>query len=222
MNLPARFLDDLRALNSSQLRAAAVNAEVLRNRDDPRHGNEERARKAEELLKTALRYSDTIVWHWNIDEDKIEWSGAVKEIYGAEEFELDSWSRIQNRIYHADLAGLEEAIRSSCASGTDYHHEYRIVRSNGEIRWLVGSAGLLRNVTGRIYGMAGVNYDITIRKRTEEEMKQRERDFRELTNAIPQIVFTANTCGEIEYSNERYYGCPAPGNGAPRAAAGPS
>jgi PAS domain S-box-containing protein len=47
--------------------------------------------------------------------------------------------------------------------------------------------------------------DITERKRTEEALSQSEGHFRALAQALPQIVWTADAEGGIEWFNQRWY-----------------
>jgi len=170
-----------------------------------RHESEERALRAEELLSTALQYSNTVVWRWNIDEDKLEWWGKVKEVYGVDAADLGNAAGFRKVVFPNDVAGVQEAIARNRASGSDLQHEFRIVRPDGEIRWIASRAGMLRDEQGHVYGMAGVNFDVTNRRTAEEERKQSDRDFRELTNVIPQIVFRTNALGAIDYRNQRYF-----------------
>jgi len=166
--------------------------------------SEARARYAEELLRTALQYSNCVVWHWDIDKDHTEWVGAVKELYGWDASDLSSASASEKVVLPADLPALKDAGARSIATGSDFRHEFRIVRPDGQIRWIAGRAGLLRDPSGRVYAMAGVNFDVTDRKTAEDERKQSEIDFRELTNLLPQVIFTANPCGDLTFRNQRF------------------
>jgi PAS domain S-box-containing protein len=47
--------------------------------------------------------------------------------------------------------------------------------------------------------------DITERKKAEETLRESERRFRELADAMPQIVWTARPDGLVDYCNERGY-----------------
>jgi PAS domain S-box-containing protein len=58
---------------------------------------------------------------------------------------------------------------------------------------------------GEVEAVAGTTRDVTERKRFEEELKDSERRFRTITNAMPQMVWTALPDGSIDYHNERFY-----------------
>jgi PAS domain S-box-containing protein len=58
---------------------------------------------------------------------------------------------------------------------------------------------------GEVEAVAGTTRDITERKRFEEELRDSERRFRTITNAMPQMVWTALPDGTIDYHSEQFY-----------------
>ena len=58
---------------------------------------------------------------------------------------------------------------------------------------------------GEVEAVAGTTRDVTDRKRFEEELRASELRFRTITNAMPQMVWTALPDGTIDYHNERFY-----------------
>jgi PAS domain S-box-containing protein len=58
---------------------------------------------------------------------------------------------------------------------------------------------------GEVEAVAGTTRDVTERKRFEEDLRDSELRFRTITNAMPQMVWTALPDGSIDYHNERFY-----------------
>ena len=58
------------------------------------------------------------------------------------------------------------------ANGSDFSHEVRIRRADGQERWLAATGQLTRDSSGHPLKMIGVNYDITERKRVEAELRE--------------------------------------------------
>ncbi|WP_305822316.1 hybrid sensor histidine kinase/response regulator [Massilia brevitalea] len=58
---------------------------------------------------------------------------------------------------------------------------------------------------GEVEAVAGTTRDVTDRKRFEEELRDSEQHFRTITNAMPQMVWTALPDGAIDYHNEQFY-----------------
>jgi len=58
---------------------------------------------------------------------------------------------------------------------------------------------------GEVEAVAGTSRDVTDRKITENNLRQSESRFRQLADAMPQIVWTATPNGYIDYYNDRWY-----------------
>jgi len=58
---------------------------------------------------------------------------------------------------------------------------------------------------GEVEAVAGTTRDVTERKQFEEELRDSELRFRTITNASPQMVWTALPDGTIDYHNAQFY-----------------
>jgi PAS domain S-box-containing protein len=63
----------------------------------------------------------------------------------------------------------------------------------------------LHDCAGQIVGINSTIEEITERKRTEQALRESERLFREMAEAIPDIVFTTQPDGSYEFINSRFY-----------------
>ena len=76
-------------------------------------------------------------------------------------------------------------------SGEDqYDAEYRIIRPDGEIRWIFGRGRVVRDASGTAVRYSGVDMDITDRKRTEEALRESQERYRTLVENATDLVFT--------------------------------
>lgn len=109
-------------------------------------------------------------------------------------------------IHPADADRAVAAWRESIASGTPYEVENRYLRpSDGRYRWYLTRALPARDDSGRIVRWYGTSTDIDDRKRTEQALSVSEERFRQLADAMPQIVWTARPDGFVDYFNRRWY-----------------
>jgi diguanylate cyclase (GGDEF)-like protein/PAS domain S-box-containing protein len=65
----------------------------------------------------------------------------------------------------------ERILEMACRQAdSDYNEEYRIVRPDGQVRWIADRAFPVRDENGKIYRIAGVARDITERKRLDAQV----------------------------------------------------
>jgi PAS domain S-box-containing protein len=98
------------------------------------------------------------------------------------------------------LAVIEEAIREKKV----FHFEHRVRRVDGTLGWTFSRAVPLLDHEGEIVEWFGVASDITERKQAEEAIRESEARFRELADAMPQLVWMARPDGTVDYYNRRY------------------
>ena len=63
---------------------------------------------------------------------------------------------------------VKQTIARSLGNGL-HHIEYRIIRPDGQVRWLESRGQVVRDLDGKPLGMRGVSMDVTARKDAEEE-----------------------------------------------------
>ncbi|HEY7820375.1 MAG TPA: PAS domain-containing protein, partial [Vicinamibacteria bacterium] len=78
---------------------------------------------------------------------------------------------------------------------TSFELEYRIVRPEGEVRWLRTRGFPIENDVGEVYRLAGVTEDVTDKKRAEDELRKSEGRTRALLRAMPDLMFRMSRSG---------------------------
>ncbi len=79
----------------------------------------------------------TGMWDWNLSTDAVTWSQECYAIHGMKEGEFDGTAAAFDRLVHAiDKSRVWEAVRSATQERTKYECEFRVIRPNGEIRWV--------------------------------------------------------------------------------------
>ena len=102
------------------------------------------------------------------------------------EHELELWERAVVAREHCD-------------------YEQRLRGADGAYRYFSVRAVPVFAPDGTIREWAGIHSDITQRQLTEQSLREGERRFRELADAMPQIVWEAQPDGHIDYYNRRWY-----------------
>jgi PAS domain S-box-containing protein len=104
-----------------------------------------------------------------------------------------------DRVQDLKLWELAVAARLPC------EYEHRLRRHDGEFRFFSVRAVPVFTDDGTIREWAGIHSDITQRKMTEQSLRDGVRQFRELADAMPQIVWGADPEGHFDYYNRRWY-----------------
>src|SRR6185312_14777817 len=105
-------------------------------------------------------------------------------------------------IYPEDLPKWLEQWRALIASGKGGEIEARLRRHDGAYRWFLIRVEPLPEESGEILRWYGTNTDIEDRKRTEEKLREDEREIRQITDAIPQTIVIQDPDGTPVYANQ--------------------
>jgi PAS domain S-box-containing protein len=89
-----------------------------------------------------------------------------------------------------------------CQAGSEVEEvEFRVVRPDGDVRWVVGESAGVRDENGGVYRICGAVSDATDRRRAERRMRESEERFRQLAEAsFDTIVVTQE--GVIREANQ--------------------
>ena len=111
-------------------------------------------------------------WVWYLKTDEVIDLGNSSEILGFPR--LDSYHMFESALHPDDREKVRENIASAIQTGR-YDSEFRTVRSGGEIRWFRAIGSVLSDEAGDPVQMAGVNFDITEKKRIEQALLKSEK-----------------------------------------------
>jgi PAS domain S-box-containing protein len=75
-------------------------------------------------------------------------------------------------IHPEDVEGIVEKWRASLASGEPFLHEARVLRADGEYRWMLHHKVAVRDGCGQIVKWYGSSIDIEDRKRAEVQLRR--------------------------------------------------
>src|SRR3954452_23028432 len=127
-----------------------------------------RVRDSEERLAFALEAGQMGTFDWHISSGRILWSPTVERLHGYDPGTLPAAAQSYCNQLHPEDRDRVRAQLHEILAGTDGHRvEYRIVRPDGEIRWLECFAKVFPDASGHVVRVVGVCADVTERKEAE-------------------------------------------------------
>jgi len=139
-------------------------------------------KRAEEELKQQQRHlvdaqalAHLGSWDWDVETGEGKWSDELFRIFGYEPGAIAvTYDRFLASLHPDDHASVLAAIKDAHLGTRPYDMEYRIVRPNGEVRFIYARGDVHRDVTGHPLSMAGTVLDITERRHVEAALRASE------------------------------------------------
>jgi len=136
-----------------------------------------RLRAGEALLRSLVSNIPGVVYRCVCDKDwTMQWlSDEIEELagYPADEF-IDSAVRTFASVIHPDdREQVERSVTEGAEAGRPFTLEYRIVRRDGEVRWVLERGQVQQAEDGRRW-LDGAIFDITARRAAEQALRERE------------------------------------------------
>jgi PAS domain S-box-containing protein len=112
---------------------------------------------------------------WHADQKVELMSDEIERIsgYPPVNFLASARRTIPSIIHPDDREGVEQAMADAGKREEPFALEYRIVRADGEVRWVLDRGQLVPGPGGRLW-MDGAIFDITERREAEEALRRRE------------------------------------------------
>jgi len=182
----ALCFDDLqtdRTWSSETVARLTLIAQVFSNALE-RKRFEEALFKSEARLNLAADSAEAGIWEYDCNSKTFWATGKAREIFGYDPDESVTMATFESSIIADDRDRIREAMALSIGQGEPVNIEYRIEDKDGHLKWILsrGRSHFLPN--GEAERLAGVSIDITSKKKTEEELKNRIQEVEELKQLL--------------------------------------
>jgi PAS domain S-box-containing protein len=145
-------------------------------RERQRREAEEALRTSRELFRELAETIEEVFWVREAAGNRVLyvspayeriWGRPVRDLYAAP----DSWLEA---VHPEDREQVRAAVAHRQSSG-EYDVEYRIVRPDGQVRWIRDRAYPVRTPTGEVMRLVGVAWDITESRHLAEQLRQAQK-----------------------------------------------
>jgi two-component system cell cycle sensor histidine kinase/response regulator CckA len=169
------------------VRRILVTAEDITGR---KQGEEELRRSEERLIQAQdlahLGYIDV-----DVQTHNSYWSDETYRILGLVPGSAPaSYELFMSCVHPEDVDRLTRTLNSLFARNVDWAMEYRIVRPNGEVRWVAGQGEAVYDRASASIHYVGVMLDITERKEAERALWRSQEQMAAVTEAAMDAMIT--------------------------------
>jgi len=136
-----------------------------------RKRNEKALTVSEARLRLAAASASAGLWTVDLTSGHIWGTEKTKEILGFAPAEELDMPKFLSAVHPEDRDAVQRATDDAVVSGEERGIEYRIIRPDGQIRWIAGRGRLYRGDSGLRNLLMGVLIDITERRQTEQALQ---------------------------------------------------
>lgn len=143
-------------------------------------------RHSEEMFSILASSIDDVFYITNLRENRLEYlSSSFTRVWGRPAGILDDLSRFAETVHPEDLDRMR-SDKALQAKGKRVTAEYRMIRPDGEVRWILDRAFPVRGA--ETLRSAGIASDITARKRAEERLAALYGELQHRTRNLMGVV----------------------------------
>jgi len=151
----------------------------------------------QQQLELALRAGDMGLWDWNVDTGEVFLDEGWSAILSYAKDELRPHHSTWRSLIHPDdrkrvTINLKRHLTGMLPS---YEVEYRLRSNSGEWKWVLDRGKVIERDPrhGRPTRVAGIYFDVTLRKRVEEALHQNEQRLRQMFDAAKDCIYFKDT-----------------------------
>ncbi|MFH0739468.1 MAG: PAS domain S-box protein [Candidatus Omnitrophota bacterium] len=159
---------------------------------------EEVLQENERSLAQAQQLAQLGNWKFIPATGKTVWSKEMFRIYGLEPAnEAPPFEVLARMVHEEDRQRWGEAIKEGRRTGRFHNLEYRIIRPDGQCRWLLAYESMQPESKETPLVFYGTVLDITERKQAEEELQKEKQFIKNIINTAQVIMLVLDKEGRI-------------------------
>ena len=167
-------------------------------------------------LENSQRIAHLGDWAFDPVHGRLVWSDEIYRILGlARQDTPPSAEAFYRRVHPDDLARVHREKAATAPGSHRVEFDHRIIRPDGEVRFIHQVTEISRDDQGRVIGESGTLQDVTDRVRADEALRYTETLYNGLTGSIPDHIYFKDRASRFLRVN----GLMARDSGLPDAAA---
>jgi two-component system sensor kinase FixL len=168
-------------------------AAIIEERDEA----EETLREREERIVLAAESASLALWTIDFGRHESWMNDKGRELFGFAPNERLSRAVFLARVHPEDRKAVAAVIESARAGSQRFEVEFRLLRPDGETRWLISSGRYLRNNRGQLSDLMGVAMDVTAQVKSNLELRLQREEMARLSRVSLMGELTASLAHEL-------------------------
>jgi PAS domain S-box-containing protein len=159
---------------------------------------------ASDRLRMAMESGKSVGWEWDVKSGREAWFGDLVTMFGVPSNTYTGCVEdFRRRIHPQDRSRVRSAVSRAIKNRTPYSAEFRVMRTDGAIRWVAAKGKFYFLPTGKPKRMLGMAIDITELKQTQQALQESEERLRMAAQAGRMFAYSWDAASDaIERSGE--------------------
>jgi PAS domain S-box-containing protein len=164
----------------------------------------EALRESDKKFRQLIENINEIFWIRDAETNELLYmSPNFEDIWGLSIFQVTERAEMFFKAIHPDDRERVISIYKEQKNDEAFELEYRIVKPDGTVRWINEKNFPVFDESGKVYRRAGINEDITDRKRAEEALRESEERYSLLTQNSQTGIYI-HVDGILKFVNNHF------------------
>jgi PAS domain S-box-containing protein len=154
-------------------------------------------REREERISLAAESANLAFWSINLERTESWMSDKGRAIFNFGPDERFSRELFLARVHPEDRNNVDEAIERARRESQTFEIEYRLLRPDGDVRWLISRGRYVRNDRGGVSELMGVAIDITEQVEADLQLRLQREEMARMSRVSSMGELSASLAHEL-------------------------
>ena len=154
-------------------------------------------REREERISLAAESADLAFWTIDFERKESWMSDNGRAIFSFDRDQPLSRELFLSRVHPEDRIAMDEAIERARTASQTFEIKYRLLRPDGETRWLISRGRYLRNDQGEVSELIGVAIDITAQFKADLQLQLQREEMAHMSRVSSMGELAASLAHEL-------------------------